>query len=69
MMSTGIRALNLSAEIALEEEDEDFGTSETILTTGVAFLVAIGIFVVLPVWATNNLWGLSEANAFLFNLV
>lgn len=69
MMSTGIRALNLSAEIALEEEDEDFGTSETILTTGVAFLVAIGVFVVLPVWATNNLWGLSEANAFLFNLV
>ncbi|MFP4135572.1 MAG: DUF1385 domain-containing protein [Candidatus Bipolaricaulota bacterium] len=69
MMSTGIRALNLSAEIALEEEDEDFGTSETILTTGIAFLVAIGVFVVLPVWATNNLWGLSEGNAFLFNLV
>jgi len=69
MMSTGIRALNLSAEIALEDEDEDFGTSETILTTGIAFLVAIGVFVVLPVWATNNLWGLSEANAFLFNLV
>jgi uncharacterized protein YqhQ len=69
MMSTGIRALNLSAEIALEDEEEEFGTSETILTTGIAFLVAIGVFVVLPVWATNNLWGLSEANAFLFNLV
>jgi len=69
MMSTGIRALNLSAEIALEDEDEDFGTSETVLTTGIAFLVAIGVFVILPVWATNNLWGLSEANAFLFNLV
>jgi len=69
MMSTGIRALNLSAEIALEDEDEDFGTSETVLTTGIAFLVAIGVFVILPVWATNNLWGLSEANALLFNLV
>lgn len=69
MMSTGIRALNLSAEIALEEEEEDFGTTETVLTTGIAFLVAIGFFVILPVWATNNLWGLSEANPFLFNLV
>ncbi|MEF8726358.1 MAG: DUF1385 domain-containing protein [Candidatus Bipolaricaulota bacterium] len=69
MMSTGIRALNLSAEIALEEEDEDFGTKEAILTTGVAILIAIGFFVVLPVWATNNLWGLKEANALLFNLV
>lgn len=69
MMSTGIRALNLSADIALEEEEEDFGTTETVLTTGVAFLIAIGFFVILPVWATNNLWGLSEANALLFNLV
>lgn len=69
MMSTGIRALNLSAEIALEEEEEDFGTTETVLTTGIALLVAIGFFVILPVWATNNLWGLSEGNAFLFNLV
>ncbi|MFW6104668.1 MAG: DUF1385 domain-containing protein [Candidatus Bipolaricaulota bacterium] len=69
MMSTGIRALNLSAEIALEEEDEDFGTREAVLTTGVAILIAIGFFVILPVWATNNLWGLKEANALLFNLV
>lgn len=69
MLSTGIRALNLSAEIALEEEEEDFGAREAILTTGLALLISIGFFVILPVWATNNLWGLSEANAFLFNLV
>ncbi|MBS3736715.1 DUF1385 domain-containing protein [Candidatus Bipolaricaulota bacterium] len=69
MLSTGIRALNLSAEIALEEEEEDFGAKEAILTTGLALLISIGFFVILPVWATNNLWGLSEANAFLFNLV
>lgn len=69
MMSTGIRALNLSAEIALEDEEEDFGTKESVLTTGVAFLVAIGFFVVLPVWATNNLWGLNQGNPLLFNLV
>ena len=56
MMSTGIRALNLSAEIALEEEDEDFGTKEAVLTTGIALLIAVGFFVILPVWATNNLW-------------
>lgn len=69
MVSTGIRALNLSAEIALEEEEEDFGTKEAILTTGLALLISIGFFVILPVWATNNLWGLSSANAILFNLV
>ncbi|MFB6291751.1 MAG: DUF1385 domain-containing protein [Candidatus Bipolaricaulia bacterium] len=69
MLSTGIRALNLSADIALEEEEEDFGTKEAVLTTGLALLISIGFFVILPVWATNNLWGLSEANAFLFNLV
>lgn len=69
MMSTGIRALNLSAEIALEEEDEDFGTKEAVLTTGIAILIAIGFFVILPVWATNNLWGLREASPLLFNLV
>lgn len=69
MLSTGIRALNLSAEIALEEEEEDFGTKEAVFTTGLALLLSIGFFVVLPVWATNNLWGLSEANAFLFNFV
>lgn len=69
MMSTGIRALNLSAEIALEEEDEDFGTKEAVLTTGIALLIAIGFFVILPVWATNNLWGLREASPLLFNLV
>ena len=69
MMSTGIRALNLSAEIALEEEDEDFGTKEAVLTTGIALLIAVGFFVILPVWATNNLWGLREASPLLFNLV
>ncbi len=70
MMSTGIRALNLSAEIALEEEeDAEFGTKEAFLTTGIAVVVAVVFFVMLPVWATNNLWGLSDANPILFNLV
>lgn len=70
MMSTGIRALNLSAEIALEDEEEtEFGTKEAIFTTGIAILIAIGAFVIFPVWLTNNLWGLSEANPILFNLV
>lgn len=70
MMSTGIRALNLSAEIALEEEeDTEFGAKEAIFTTGIAILVAVGVFVMLPVWITNSLGGFSEANPLLFNLV
>jgi len=70
MMSTGIRALNLSAEIALEEEEEtEFGAKEAIFTTGIAVVVAVGVFVMLPVWITHSLSGFSEANPLMFNLV
>jgi len=69
MLSTGIRALNLSAELALEEEEEDFGTKEAVFVTSIALLVAVGGFVMLPVWLTNQLGGAVEGNPLLFNLV
>lgn len=69
MLSTGIRALNLSVDLALEEEDEEFGIWEGVLTFGLAFVLAIGGFVLLPVWATNSLWGMQGVNPVLFNLV
>lgn len=69
MISTGIRALNLSVELALEEEDEGFGFLEMIATTGLALIIAIGAFVVMPVWLTNNIGGAIDTNPLLFNLV
>lgn len=68
-LSVGIRALNKSANLALEEEEESFGWLEMIGTTGVALLLAIGGFVMFPVWLTNNLAGFKVINPVLFNLV
>ncbi len=68
-LSVGIRALNLSADLALEEEGEEFGLLEMLGTTGLAFLLAIGGFLMLPVWLTNNLAGFKGINPILFNLV
>lgn len=44
----GIKALQISAEEALEEEEEELTSWELILTMGGAFLMAILLFVVLP---------------------
>lgn len=69
MLSTGIRVLNISADLALEEEGEEFGVKEMIFTTGLALIIAIGAFVLFPVWLTNNLGNLHSANPILFNFV
>ncbi|MFP4588436.1 MAG: DUF1385 domain-containing protein [Candidatus Bipolaricaulota bacterium] len=69
MLSTGVRALNLSADLALEEEGEEFGLKEMLITFTLAIIIAVGGFVLFPVWATNSLGGLSKANPILFNLV
>ena len=68
MLSLGIRALNLSAKIAFPEE-EQMGKNGTILTFALAMVIAIGGFVVLPLYLTNNIPGLRVGNSILFNLV
>lgn len=47
-MINGIKALNSSAELALEAEGEDLKTWQLVLTLIVALLFAVGLFVVLP---------------------
>lgn len=47
-MINGIKALNASAELALEAEGEDLKTWQLVLTLVVAMLFAVGLFVVLP---------------------
>ncbi|MCR5346346.1 MAG: DUF1385 domain-containing protein [Fretibacterium sp.] len=62
MMATGFRALSRSAEIALEEEEEEMTFRDTVLTVVVAVLAVGGLFIALPLWAAGlgaRLWDLS----------
>ncbi len=68
MMSLGLRALNLSTQLAFPEE-EQLSRSGTFFTFVVAIAVAIGAFIVLPLYLTNNIAGLRLGNSVLFNLV
>jgi len=47
-MAVGIRMLNKSANMSLDEEEEELSTREIIVTGLVAFVMAIVLFMVLP---------------------
>jgi uncharacterized protein YqhQ len=49
----GIRALNYSAQQALEEEDEEIGPLAMAGTIAVAFGLAVFLFLLLPLWVTK----------------
>jgi len=68
MMSLGLRALNLSTKLAFPE-DEQLSQGGTFLTFGIAIAVAIGAFIVLPLYLTNSIAGLRLGSSVLFNLV
>jgi uncharacterized protein YqhQ len=68
MMALGLRALNLSTQLAFPEE-EQLSRGGTFFTFAVAITVAIGAFIVLPLYLTNNIAGLRLGNSVLFNLV
>ena len=68
MLSLGLRALNLSTQLAFPEE-EQLSRGGTFLTFVVAITVAIGAFIVLPLYLTNNITGLRLGSSVLFNLV
>lgn len=68
MLSLGMRALNLSAQLAFPE-DEQLGKGGTFLTFLVAMVVAVGAFVVLPLVLANSVDSLRLGNTIVFNLV
>lgn len=68
MLSLGIRALNLSSQIAFPE-DEQLGKKGTFFTFTFAIVAAVALFVVLPLYATSAIPSLRLGNAVLFNLV
>jgi len=68
MLSQGVRALDLSARLAFPEEEE-MGKGTTFLTLALAVVLAVGGFIVLPLYLTNQIGGLRTGNSVLFNLV
>jgi len=56
MMTVGFKALSLSAEVALGEE-EQVSWWEMALTVAIALFLVAGLFVAFPVWLTDLLYG------------
>jgi uncharacterized protein YqhQ len=69
MLSLGIRALNMSARIAFPDQEEDLQSGWGMLMTAVAVIIAVGGFVVLPLYIVNNIPPLRAGNAIVFKLV
>ncbi len=53
MMKVGMKALSLSAERALGEE-ESFSLLETVISVGFAIFMVVGLFIALPVWLSDR---------------
>ncbi|MBN1857781.1 DUF1385 domain-containing protein [Candidatus Bipolaricaulota bacterium] len=68
MLVLGIRALNLSASLAFPD-DEQLGKGGTAITMIVAVAIAVGVFVVLPLFVVNSFESLRAGNSVVFNLI
>jgi len=68
MMSLGLRALNVSTELAFPE-DEQMGKGGTFITFALAILLAVGAFMILPLYLAGFIPGLTSGNSIVFNLV
>lgn len=63
MLGTGMRALNRSAQLALDDE-ETITPIETAVSIGIAVLAVVGLFIALPLWFADwcaRTWSLSSA--------
>ena len=55
MMAVGFKALAKSAEVALEEEDEQMTFKDILLAVGLAVFAVGGLFIALPLWLAGQL--------------
>ncbi len=69
MLYLGIRALNMSARIAYPDQEEELTSGWGMLMVAVAVIIAVGAFVVLPLYIVNSVPSLRTGNSILFNLV
>lgn len=77
VMILGIKTLQWSADKAMEDAEDDKKRSEkkggmstlnAVLTVGIALVAGIGLFFVLPLFLTTEIFNI-EKNALMFNLV
>ncbi|MEW5827197.1 MAG: DUF1385 domain-containing protein [Candidatus Bipolaricaulota bacterium] len=68
MMSLGLRALNISTQIAFPEE-EKMSKGANFLAFALAIVVGVGAFIVLPLFVTQSLPTVRLGHPILFNLV
>lgn len=71
-LSIGIKAIEFSASKAYAEEEKPLSPMAIGLTIGLAFLLGVGLFIFLPLYATKLLGFLFASvskNSFMFNLV
>lgn len=62
MLGTGMKALNRSAQLALDD-DESITPFETIVSVGIAVIAVVGLFIALPLWVADlsaRFWGLGS---------
>ena len=69
MLSLGIRALNMSARIAFPDQEEELTSGWGMLVLALAVVIAVGAFVVLPLYIVNSVPSLRTGNSIVFNLV
>jgi uncharacterized protein YqhQ len=67
MLALGLRALNLSTQLAFPEE-EQMSKGGTVVMFAVSIVIAVGAFVVLPLVLANAVPSLRLGNSILFNL-
>jgi uncharacterized protein YqhQ len=65
-LALGIKALLYSANISLEEEEEELGGTMIAVTMAVSMVVAVAVFFLVPMFLTRLL---TIDNTFLFHLV
>lgn len=55
MMATGFKALSRSAEVALEETDEQMTFKDIVLSVVIAVIAVGGLFIALPLWLAGKI--------------
>ena len=65
MLVMGIKALNYSANESIGEKEEKISTKEFVATTIIALAVAIGLFILLPLYLTK----ITNTKGVVFNII
>jgi uncharacterized protein YqhQ len=68
MLSIGFKALNISANLALGEE-EQLGTATTVAIFGFAILLVIGGFIILPLYLSGRIQGIIDMHPMVYSLI